>query len=218
MAASMGMTNSAACATGDDVALTMAMVRAPAARADLVAATRSGLRPDCEMTMNSALRSIKGVRNAVMTEGALAETGRRSRVSTRYLRKTPAWPELPRPHMTHRGAQPIPIRCAIVARGGPVTNNFGDDVGAFRDFASPSRTSSRLNRSALLARRGSPSDARHDPWRARQRRGEDCRHSFSEWSRHRALSMPNARRTAVLMSPSACSSERAAWDGSQCAI
>jgi hypothetical protein len=31
----------------------MAMVRAPAARADLVAATRSGLRPDCEITMKS---------------------------------------------------------------------------------------------------------------------------------------------------------------------
>ena len=91
----------------------MAMVRAPAARADLVAATRSGLRPDCEITMNSAWRSIKGVRNAVITEGALAETGRRSRVSTRYLRKTPACPELPRPHTTHRGAEPIPTRRAM---------------------------------------------------------------------------------------------------------
>src|SRR5262249_2031579 len=91
----------------------MAMVRAPAARADLVAATRSGLRPDCEITMNSAWRSIKGVRKAVITEGALFETGRRSRVSTRYLRKTPACPELPRPHTTQRGAEPIPMRCAM---------------------------------------------------------------------------------------------------------
>jgi hypothetical protein len=91
----------------------MATVRAPAARADFVAATRSGLRPDCEMTMNSALRSIRGVRNAVITEGALAETGRRRRASTRYLKKIPACPELPRPHTTHRGAEPIPIRCAM---------------------------------------------------------------------------------------------------------
>src|ERR1700759_4615627 len=105
--------NSASSATGEDVALTMATVRAPAARADFVAATRSGLRPDCEMTMNSALRSIRGVRNAVITEGALAETGRRRRVSIRYLKKTPACPELPRPHTTHRWAEPIPIRCAI---------------------------------------------------------------------------------------------------------
>src|SRR5882672_4278332 len=111
--ASIGTTNSAAVATGDDVAFTIATVRAPDARADLVAATRSGLRPDCEITMNSAFRSISGLRNAVVTDGALAETGRRSRVSTRYLRKTPAWPELPRPHRTHTGAEPILSRCAI---------------------------------------------------------------------------------------------------------
>jgi hypothetical protein len=46
--ASIGTTNSASSATGDDVALTMAIVRAPAARADLVAVIRSGLRPDCD--------------------------------------------------------------------------------------------------------------------------------------------------------------------------
>src|SRR6187200_1559505 len=63
--------------------------------------------------MNRAPRSCNGVRNAVMTEGALAETGSRSRVSMRYLKKTPACPELPRPHTTHRGAEPISIRCAM---------------------------------------------------------------------------------------------------------
>ena len=102
-------------ATGDDVALTMAIVRAPVARADSVAATRSGLRPDCEITINRAFRSSSVVRNAVVTDGALAETGRRSRVSTRYLRNTPAWPELPRPHRTHKGAEPILTRWAISA-------------------------------------------------------------------------------------------------------
>src|SRR3974390_1628144 len=105
--ASIGMTNSAALATGDEVAFTMAIVRAPVARADFVAATRSGLRPDCEITMNKAFRSTSGVRNAVVHDGGLAETGRPSRVSTRYLKKTPAWPELPRPHTTHKGADSI---------------------------------------------------------------------------------------------------------------
>src|SRR5215471_6847557 len=113
--ASIGMTNSAAAATGEEVAFTMAIVRAPVARADFVAATRSGLRPDCEITINRAFRSSSVVRNAVVTDGALAETGRRSRVSTRYLRKTPAWPELPRPHRTHRGAEAIFNCCAISA-------------------------------------------------------------------------------------------------------
>src|SRR5437764_15054228 len=74
--ASIGMTNSAASATGDGTALTIATVRAPDARADCVAATRSGLRPDCEITMNSALRNVSGLRNAVITDGALADTGR----------------------------------------------------------------------------------------------------------------------------------------------
>jgi hypothetical protein len=35
-----------------------------------------GAAPDCEITMNSAWCSIKGARNAVSTEEALAETGR----------------------------------------------------------------------------------------------------------------------------------------------
>ena len=111
--ASMGMTNSALSATGEAAALTIATVRAPASRAARVAATRSGLRPDCEITMNSALRSLSGTRKAVMTEGAPADTGSRSRVSTRYLRKTPACPELPRPQITHSGAAPTARRAAI---------------------------------------------------------------------------------------------------------
>src|SRR5262245_26121510 len=74
--ASIGTTNSAASLTGDGTALTIATVGGPAARADCVAATRSGLRPDCEITMNSAFRNASGLRNAVTTDGALADTGK----------------------------------------------------------------------------------------------------------------------------------------------
>src|SRR6185437_6152491 len=171
---------------------TMAMVRAPAARADLVAATRSGLRPDCEITMNSAWRSIKGVRNAVITEGALAETGRRSRVSTKYLRRTPACPELPRPHTTHRGAERMPIRCAmscVAARLRTIlatTSALSPISLAIADVVTirPLRLAWASLRSV---------DAGHDPchdpsldlWQARQRHAEDCRHTPLEQPRHR---------------------------------
>src|SRR5215831_10851458 len=167
----------------------MAMVRAPAARADLVAARRSGLRPDCEITMNRAWRSVNGVRNAVITEGALAETGRRSRVSTRYLRKTPACPELPRPHTTHRGAEPIPIRFAM-----------SRVAGRLRTILATTSTLSPISLAIAEVVTAQPLrldcappllwDAGHDPGSARQTRAEGCRHSFSEWSRHQPCRHP----------------------------
>src|SRR5439155_3923713 len=175
--ASIGTTNSASSATGDDVALTMAMVRAPAARADLVAAIRSGLRPDCEITINSAWRSINGVRNAVITEGALAETGRRSRVSTRYLKKTPACPELPRPHTTHRGAEPTPTPCTMSRVAGRLrtilatTSALSPISLAIADVV----TTQPLR---LACAPPLPWDAGPDPWRARQTRPAGCPHSF----------------------------------------
>src|ERR1700751_5030538 len=73
--ASIGRRNSAASATGELTALTIATVRAPDSRADCVAATRSGLRPDWEITMNSAFRKASGFRNTVGLQGALAESG-----------------------------------------------------------------------------------------------------------------------------------------------
>src|SRR5262245_37499164 len=167
----------------------MAMVRAPAARADRVAATRSGLRPDCEITMNSASRSIKGVRNAVITEGALAETGRRSRVSIRYLKKTPACPELPRPHITHRGAEPIPIRCAMSR----VAGRLRTILAATSGLSPISLAMADVVMAHALRLACAPPrlwDAGHDPWCARQRRAEDCRPSSSDWPRHRPCRHP----------------------------
>ena len=52
--AAIGRTVSAASATGEAASLTSARVSAPPSRAARVAETRSGLRPDCEMTMKSA--------------------------------------------------------------------------------------------------------------------------------------------------------------------
>src|SRR5205085_10639399 len=74
--ASIGMTNSAALATGEGTALTIATVRAPDARADCGAATRSGPPPDWEITMNSAFRDVSGLRTAVINDGTLPDTGR----------------------------------------------------------------------------------------------------------------------------------------------
>src|SRR6516165_8862325 len=195
------MTNSAAAATGDEVAFTMAIVRAPVARADFVAATRSGLRPDCEITMNRAFRSTSGVRNAVVTDGALAETGRPSRVSTRYLRKTPAWPELPRPHRTHKGADSILSHFAIPAMSrrlrtirettsalSPISLAIAEFVTAQRlhlDCAPPSLSCRKLSlESSANTRRRLPS-------------------YLLRIVSASALSEPKAKRTAVLISPSA---------------
>jgi len=72
--ASIGMTNSAAVATGDEVVFTMATVRAPAARADFVAATRSGLRPDCEITMNNASLAGQTEVGFTLTNSSIAAT------------------------------------------------------------------------------------------------------------------------------------------------
>ena len=161
--ASIGTTNSASSATGDDVALTMAMVRAPAARADRVAAIRSGLRPDCEITMNSAWRSIKGVRNAVITEGALAETGRRSRVSRGISRKPRHARSFPgRTRRTGgRSQSQFAVRCRAW-RSGCV--QFWRQHPRFPRFRSPSRnvvTTQPLRLACaplLLGMTG------HDPW------------------------------------------------------
>src|SRR5206468_3331270 len=125
--------------------------------------------------------------------GALAETGRRSRVSTRYLKKTPAWPELPRPHTTHKGAEPIPTRCAMsrVARRLrtilATTSALSPISFAIADIV----TAQPLHLAcAPPLPWDAGHDAAHDAWRARQTRAEGCRHSFSEWSRHQPCRPP----------------------------
>jgi hypothetical protein len=60
--ASIGSTSSDAAAAGDVSSLTIASVSAPAVRATCVAVTRSGLRPDCDTTTNSASRMSGGRR------------------------------------------------------------------------------------------------------------------------------------------------------------
>lgn len=52
--AATSMTAALSAASGEPGSLTMARQKAPAPRAMAVWRTRSGLRPDCEMAMNSA--------------------------------------------------------------------------------------------------------------------------------------------------------------------
>ena len=49
-----GSNSSASVASGESISLTMAMVVAPALRADRCISTMSGLRPDCEMETAAA--------------------------------------------------------------------------------------------------------------------------------------------------------------------
>jgi len=103
--------------------------------------------------------------------------GEATTVSTRYLKKNRACPELPRPHTTPRGAGPISFRCAMSRVAGgherfwrqhPISPDIADVVMA--------------QRVRLACSQPLPHDAGHDPQRARQTRAEGCCHAFSEWS------------------------------------
>ena len=131
----MGMTNSAASATGEAGALTMAMVRAPAARADLVAAIRSGLRPDCEITMNSASRSFKR-RAKCRDDRGRAGRNREPKPRLDEIPQENAGMSRASPAADHAqgcGADPKPP--SDIARRGAGADNSGDDIGAFADLA-----------------------------------------------------------------------------------
>src|SRR5882762_5705208 len=71
-----GSVNSQARATGDVTSFTMAIVSAPLFLADRAPVTRSGLRPDCDMTMKTAFRISIDCLYVVTTEGADVETGK----------------------------------------------------------------------------------------------------------------------------------------------
>jgi hypothetical protein len=84
--------------------------------------------------MNRALRSFKAAPNAVMTEGALAETGRRSRVSIRYQE----YPSVSRASTTaddaQRGGVDSELLCDVPRRSA-VADNSGYDIRALLELA-----------------------------------------------------------------------------------
>ena len=55
-----GIAHSAACASGESMSLTSAMVVAPPSRKYLIGSTTSGLWPDCEIEIASVSRVISG--------------------------------------------------------------------------------------------------------------------------------------------------------------
>jgi len=152
--------------------------------------------------MNSAWRSINGVRNAVITEGALVKR-ERSLVSTRYLKKTPACPELPR--RTRRTGGRSQSRFAVRCRASRRLRTIWRQHPRFPDFAR--HRGCRHAQPLRLACAPRSLDAVTIP-------GELGKHApklpsqFFRWSRINSVDTQR-QKTCRLMSPSACSSQRA---------
>ena len=76
---------SAISASGDVSSFTSATTSAPALACASTVASRSGLRPDCEIAMHNARRVDTGASNSDTTDGAADATGTPTIVSIRYL-------------------------------------------------------------------------------------------------------------------------------------
>src|SRR3981081_1422077 len=81
--APIGSVSSQARATGDVTSFTIAIVRAPLFLADRAPVTRSGLRPDCDITIKTASLISIDCLEVVTTEGADVETSNPARVSNK---------------------------------------------------------------------------------------------------------------------------------------